>query len=71
MRKKAFYLVIGILILIVLALSYFININIEKEAGYIVQTTLLGILIFYNPFILGIYILIAIILIAKGGRKSS
>ena len=65
MGKNRAYLMAGILILIILTISYFINIDIEKGANYIVETSLLGILIFYNPFILGIYVFIAMILIAK------
>ncbi len=65
MGKNRAYLMAGILLLIILTISYFINIDIEKGANYIVETSLLGVLIFYNPFILGIYILIGIIFIIK------
>ncbi|MEK6844094.1 MAG: hypothetical protein AABX83_01570 [Nanoarchaeota archaeon] len=65
MKRKILFF-IGIVIIIILLASYFINLNIENGSNYKIQSSLLGIIIFYNPFILGLYILIAIILIVKG-----
>ena len=64
MKRKTF-LFIGIVILIILAVSYFINLNVENGVNYAIQSSLLGIIIFYNPFILAFYILIAVVLIKK------
>jgi len=60
----------GIGIFLVLGASYFVNINISS-GNSITQTSLLGILIFYNPFILALYLLIAIVLIMKGIKTLS
>lgn len=71
--KKNILLIAGFGILAVLLSSYFISINeVESEEGLILITknNLLGIIILHNPFVLGIYILAAIVLIVKGlGRK--
>ncbi len=64
--KKILYLTSGVFILLVLAVSYFINVNAEEGGNYVIQTPLLGILIFHNPFILAVYILISLSLIVKG-----
>ena len=67
MRNKNYFW-IGILILLFLFTSYFIKITTEKGANYEVKSSILGLLIFHNPFILGIYILIAIILMLKNNK---
>lgn len=67
-KQKKIYFYSGIGILIFLAIAYFIPvINTETEGSLeiLTKTTLLGEIIFYNPFILGIYILIALALIFK------
>ncbi|MBX4196720.1 hypothetical protein KW805_03975 [Candidatus Pacearchaeota archaeon] len=56
----------GIIILVFLGISYFIPLTIDSGANYNTTTPLLGILIFHNPFILGLYVLIAVVLIVKG-----
>lgn len=58
--------IIGILIIVFIIISSFIDVSVESGANYNVKSPLLGILIFYNPFILGLYILISIVLILKG-----
>ncbi len=68
-RTNSIYLFSGIFILVFLGISYFINIDIETGANYLTQSSLLGYIIFYNPFILGIYILIAIYLMFLGKKK--
>ena len=62
-RKTSVF--IGIIILIILAISYFININVENGINYTINSSLLGVIIFYNPFILAFYIFIAVVLIKK------
>lgn len=64
--KKAIALWSGITILIVLAISYFIKINVDQGANFIIKDSFLGIIIFHNPFILAFYLLMAIVLIKKG-----
>ena len=63
---KKSYLITGIVIAIVLLGSYFISISLEEGGNYVTETSLLGVLILYNPFILGIYILIDLVFIMKG-----
>jgi len=66
-NKLLFYL--GILILVILAISYFIQIE-TSGTNYIISTPLLGILIFHSPIVLIVYILMASFLIYKGlGKK--
>lgn len=64
MKKN--YLYSGIFILIVLFVSYFIRISNYSVDGIIRNDTLLGIIIFHNPFILGLYVLAAVALIFSG-----
>ncbi len=59
---------IGISVLLLLVISFFIKIRIDEGANYYTESSLLGALIFYNPFILGLYILIAIYLIVNMKR---
>lgn len=63
-NKKYFF--VGILIFLILILSYLVKFDIDAGSNYNVEERLLGIIIFHNPFILGIYILICIILIIRG-----
>tara|TARA_Y100000310_G_scaffold345284_1_gene463411 strand:- start:5684 stop:5896 length:213 start_codon:yes stop_codon:yes gene_type:complete len=60
---------IGIGLFVLLGISYFIGIDVESGANYIVQDSLLGILIFHNPFVFAFYILIGIVLIVKSFRS--
>lgn len=55
-NKKIFYSGLGILIF--LLISYFIRFEVDSGSNYIVEDTLLGILIFHSLFIFIIYILI-------------
>ena len=64
--KNKFFFYAGILIIIFILLSYFIKVGIDNGENYLVKSSLLGLIIFYNPFILALYILIAAILIKKG-----
>ncbi len=63
----AFYL--GIIILIILGVSYFITIDVADGANYVTRSSLLGKIIFYNPFILALYIVIGIALIVSGLKR--
>jgi len=67
-NNKFIYLISGIFIFITLIMSYFIKINVDSGGNYTTSDTLLGILIFHNPFILALYVLIAIVLIIKGRK---
>jgi len=60
----------GIAILIILAVSYFIKVRVDSGIDFIYFDSLLGIMIFHNPFILGLYILGAVVLIVKGRNRS-
>ncbi|PIN92776.1 hypothetical protein COU54_05595 [Candidatus Pacearchaeota archaeon CG10_big_fil_rev_8_21_14_0_10_31_24] len=65
--KNKFYIGIGILAFLFLA--YYIPVNVESGNNYIVQDSLLGIIIFHNLGILGIYILIGLGFILTGKFK--
>ena len=67
--KKRILFWIGISILIIVAVSYFVKINVEQGSNYVVKSPLLRVLIFHNPFILGLYIMIALVLIIRGIKK--
>ena len=66
-NKLAFFS--GIFVWIILFFSYFINLNVDVGDNYIVQDTLLGIIIFHNIFILSFYLLIALTLLFVGIKK--
>jgi len=68
-NNKVIYLISGIFIVLILIISYFIKINVDSGGNYIINERALGILIFHNPFILSLYVLIAVVLIVKGLRK--
>ena len=63
-NKFKFYF--GFFIGIFLLISYFINFDVDSGSNYIVKDSLLGVLIFHNPFILGIYVFIVVALILSG-----
>ncbi len=67
--KKQVIFYSGIGFAVFLAVSYFIKIPLDSGRNYLTFDSLLGIIIFHNPFILAIYVLIAILLIIKGMRK--
>ena len=60
---------IGITILAILIISYFIKINVESGANYQTSDSFLGIIIFHNPFVLLVYLAISSALIVLGIRK--
>jgi surface polysaccharide O-acyltransferase-like enzyme len=63
-KKRNLYLfVVGIVLAVFMFISYFIKINVESGVNYNVQDSLLGIIIFHNPIVLALYLLISITLI--------
>ena len=67
MKKSGF---IGLGILAFLLISYFIKIPVEYGPNSVTYSSLLGIVIFYNPIVLVVYVGIALFLIYKSiGRK--
>ena len=69
MKKPDWKFYTGIGILILLAITYLIRIPKDSGTNFVTYTKLLSILIFYNPYILAIYIIIALILIFLGLSK--
>jgi len=66
MKKPDWKFYTGISILAILAITYFIKIPKDSGANFITYKKLLSILILSSPYILAIYILIAIALIILG-----
>jgi len=64
--KNKVYFFIGITILVILILFYFVKVDIDSGGNYNTYDSLLGIVIFHNPFILAIYAIIVVKLITKG-----
>ncbi len=64
--KRAGVFWTGITILVILIIIYFIKFQSDYGSNYTIQDSLLGIIIFHNPFILALYLLIAVVLIVKG-----
>ena len=69
-KTKRMQRITGIVILMVLLISYFIRITKDIGSNYEVKDRLLGIFIFHNPFILALYALIASILLVKGMKRA-
>lgn len=67
-NKKLFFA--GIAILAILLLSYFIKLESESGANFEVKESLLGIIIFHSPIVLSTYLIIAVLLIFFGLRKT-
>ena len=63
-NKKTFF--VGVILLFALLASYFIKIEIDSGANFVTETRLLGILIFYNLYLLSFYILIGVVLVVIG-----
>ncbi len=66
-KKGMFWTGIGIFLFLILI--YFIKIPVDSGINFITLDSLLGIIIFHNPFVLGLYILIVIVFVVKGFRK--
>jgi len=60
---------LGLGLLVFLFLAYFIPLTVDSGENYIVNDRLLGVLIFHNIFVLGIYILIGLVLIFLDMKK--
>lgn len=69
--KSKSYFWTGVGILAFLIISYFIKIPVDSGINFITSDSLLGIIIFHNPFILAFYILFGISLIMKSIRRNS
>ena len=54
----------GMIWLIFLLMAYFIPLDVETGGNYLVRDSLLGLMIFHQLWILGLYILIGLALIA-------
>ena len=50
---------------------YFINIPVDAGVNFNTYASILGIIIFHNPFVFGLYLLIALVCIVKGFEKSN
>ena len=57
---------IGVIFLLLLGVSYFINVTVDQGTNFMTNSSLLGIIIFYNPLILGIYVAAGAIFILAG-----
>jgi uncharacterized membrane protein len=60
-RETLFWVGIGLAVLFVL--SYFVKIRVETGYNYMIDDSLMGVIIFHNPIIFIIYVLILIALI--------
>ncbi len=65
-KREKVYWGIGLGILIILTIAYFIPVTVEDGANYETVTPLLGLIIFYNARILAIYIIIALLFMFLG-----
>jgi hypothetical protein len=54
---------------LILILSSLIKIRVESGLDYVINSSLLGAIIFYNPIVLVFYIVLGMILISKGLKK--
>ena len=66
MAKNKILILIGLVIWLFLVISYFIPIEAESGANYIVEDSLLGIIIVHNIWLLISYILIGLFFICLG-----
>lgn len=69
MVRNKWFLFIGLIVLIFLIISYFVTFISEEGQNYQTTDNLLGAVIFHNPFILGLYILVATVLIVSGLKR--
>ncbi|MEK6811314.1 MAG: hypothetical protein AABX96_02270 [Nanoarchaeota archaeon] len=59
----------GILLMLFLFGSYFVEIMVDSGVNYVTTDTLLGLVIFHNIFVLSFYILIACLLVLTGIKR--
>ena len=64
LRKK--YLLSGIFILLFLVLAYFIPLELDSGDNYVVEDTLLGVVIFHSSIVFLLYLTIGIVLLIIG-----
>jgi len=64
LHKK--YLLSGIVILLFLALAYFIPLELELGDNYVVEDTLLGVVVFHSPIVFLLYLTVGIVLLTIG-----
>ncbi|HLC53296.1 MAG TPA: hypothetical protein VJK03_02015 [Candidatus Nanoarchaeia archaeon] len=69
MRKARRQFWAGLGIIIFLGISAFIPITVDDGGNYIVRSHLLGVIIFYNAWMLAAYLLIALILVLIGLKR--
>ena len=69
MKKRFGLFSLGIGILVLLVIAYFIPYTAEEGGNYLVKERILGIIIFHNPFILALYILAGTVLLFEGLRR--
>ncbi|MEK6927852.1 MAG: thioredoxin domain-containing protein [Nanoarchaeota archaeon] len=68
-NKIKWFSVVGIGLILFLMIGYFIPISKTSGGNEIVVDKLLGVMILHNPFVLGIYLLVAIVLIYLGLKE--
>jgi hypothetical protein len=61
--------ILGILVFLILFISYFVRFEIDSGSNYAVRDSLLGIIIFHNFIVLILYALIGIFLILTGIKR--
>ena len=69
MKGKKISFWIGLVFLILLGASYFVNIQVDDGSNFATYDRILGIVIFHNSWILCFYVLIGLGLIFFGLRK--
>lgn len=67
--RKERYFWAGIIIALLIVVSYFVKIKVEAGLNYEVYDSILGILIFHSPIVFALYALISIVLIVKGLKR--
>ena len=68
MKTRKGFLTTGFLIILFLFVSWFIPV-LDEGSNYVIEDSLLGIIIFHNLFVLLGYILVAIIFVLLGLKK--
>ena len=66
--KNKFAFIFGVSIILIMMILYFVKTDIDSVANYVTETSVLGIIIFYSPLVLTLYVLIALVLIVFGLR---
>jgi len=69
MKKNDLFLILGIVWFILLGVFYTIKIGVDEGSNYVIQDSILGIIIFHSFWILLLYIFIGATLIFFGFNK--